>query len=608
MANNCDICFRKILSHSKNKKCVICKRKYHCKCITIDPHEISEILEKESWFCISCTSEIFPFNQINDNTDFFRALFQNDHFEICWESIYEKLFNPFTFREEEHNLFPSDDLDPDANFYNDIMQHSSTLCKYYLQSEFNKELASLSGDSLSLCHLNVRSLQHNFAAMQAYLDTLSINFTILGITETWLTDKNYELYNIPNYVFVEKHRTSRSGGGVGLFLPTNLSYKDRRDLGIFSDTLEALFIEIDIDSQHHSKNVVIGVVYRPPGSDLQHFTTVFDTILSKIKSEKKRCYLLGDWNVNLLNYDCHVPTTNVIDMFYSHGFMPLINRPTRISEHSATIIDNIFTNNHTDLLNSYHGILISDISDHFPIFHINKNICDITQELIIVKRSYSDQNKDAFLQQLSNTNWNCLYNVGNVQEAFSTFHETLYNLYDQNFPKRKIKIKHNNYKPWLSESLRICIKRKNHLYYKSIKHRTAYNELMYSMYRNKLKKILMKSEKDYYSKMLEANKGNMKKTWSILKQIINKKKYNKLQTEFKLSDDTITSNKSLISEKFNDFFINIGPTLAEKIPSQTSTPEEYLGSKITNSIFLSIVTAKEFDEIVLNLKKMFSWL
>ena len=68
---------------------------------------------------------------------------------------------------------------------------------------------------------------------------------------------------------------------------------------------------------------------------------MFDEILVKIKSGRKLCYLLGDWNINLLSYETHGHTTNAVDMFYSYGFMPLINRPTRITQKSATIIDNI---------------------------------------------------------------------------------------------------------------------------------------------------------------------------------------------------------------------------------------------------------------------------
>ena len=287
----------------------------------------------------------------------------------------------------------------------------------------------------------------------------------------------------------------------------------------------------------------MGIVYRPPGTDLKLFIDEFGKVLNSIRSERKLCYLLGDWNINLLSYDNHVDTSSAIDMFYSYSFMPLINRPTRISATSATIIDNIFTNNHTDLVNSYHGILITDISDHFPIFHINKNMTDVIQEFDIVKRFFSAENKQSFIEQLSQTDWTPMYSSQNTQSTFSIFHQTFCELFNKSFPKRKVKIRYNNYKPWLSDSLKRCIKHKNRLYYTSIKIRTAYNELMYSTYRNKLKNVLIKAEREYYAKLLEANKSSMKKTWSIIKQIINKKKHSKTETQFKLDDETVTSDQ-----------------------------------------------------------------
>ena len=119
------------------------------------------------------------------------------------------------------------------------MVHSPTMCKYYLQENFNNELLNHPERSFSLCHINVRSLQQNFSSMQAFLDNLNINFTILGITETWLTDINCDLYNISNYSLVEKHRTTRSGGGVGIYIPENVEYKYRRDITKFDDILES---------------------------------------------------------------------------------------------------------------------------------------------------------------------------------------------------------------------------------------------------------------------------------------------------------------------------------------------------------------------------------
>ena len=58
---------------------------------------------------------------------------------------------------------------------------------------------------------------------------------------------------------------------------------------------------------------------------------------------------------------------NVFDLFFSHDHLPLINKPTRVIRNNATIIDHIVTNDCVNnVLNA--GILVSDISDHFPIF------------------------------------------------------------------------------------------------------------------------------------------------------------------------------------------------------------------------------------------------
>ncbi len=54
---------------------------------------------------------------------------------------------------------------------------------------------------------------------------------------------------------------------------------------------------------------------------------------------------MADMNINLLNSDTHIPTTNFTNNMYASYHIPLINKLTRITEYSATLIDNIYTNN-----------------------------------------------------------------------------------------------------------------------------------------------------------------------------------------------------------------------------------------------------------------------
>ena len=97
------------------------------------------------------------------------------------------------------------------------------------------------------------------------------------------------------------------------------------------------------------------------------------TLLTKIKSERKYVSCLGDYNISLLNYDTHGPTQEFADLMYSHSLFPCITKPTRVTAKSASLIDNIFCNNDVNNDDVFNGILYTDISDHFPIFHIDNS-------------------------------------------------------------------------------------------------------------------------------------------------------------------------------------------------------------------------------------------
>ena len=91
-----------------------------------------------------------------------------------------------------------------------------------------------------------------------------------------------------------------------------------------------------------------------------------DNLLTKINSENKIGYIAGDFNINILKSDTHAGTGNFVDCLFSNLFLPTINRPTRITDSSITLVDNIFTN--APLVNPLSCVLYSDISDHLHVF------------------------------------------------------------------------------------------------------------------------------------------------------------------------------------------------------------------------------------------------
>ena len=91
-------------------------------------------------------------------------------------------------------------------------------------------------------------------------------------------------------------------------------------------------------------------------------------LLQNISKKQKFVFLLGDFNVNLLNYNEHNQTNEFLDSLTSNSFIPLILQPIVITSHSNTLIDNIFSTNVIDP--DISGNLTATISDHLPQFSL----------------------------------------------------------------------------------------------------------------------------------------------------------------------------------------------------------------------------------------------
>ena len=179
-------------------------------------------------------------------------------------------------------------------------------------------------------------------------------------------------------------------------------------------------------------------------------------------------------------------------------------------------------------------------------------LCDT--DSVVIRRNLSYKNRQRFNESISSLDWGAVYNESNTQVAFSLFNSTLLKHFHINFPKQTVKMKYNNRKPWLTEGLKDSIKIKNKLYRKYLKVKSATNEMNYKNYRNKLHHLIKIAEKRHYSKLLNECQDNIKKTWQIIKNIVNKHKASQLQTKFKLNDGSFTTDGSVISNQFNDFF------------------------------------------------------
>ena len=212
-----------------------------------------------------------------------------------------------------------------------------------------------------MLHLNVRSIPAILSAFQSYLNTLEHHFSFIGLTETWLKPLNVSVYGIEGHNHVGITRENTKGGGVSVFISQEFVYSEMNDFCMITDYIECLFVKLSIKDSSY----VVGVVYRPPDSNITLFNEKMNDILSKISNMP--CYVMGDYNIDLMK---NLQAGEFLNNTRSNSLIPLIYEPTRETKTTATLIDNTFTNNYNvnDLL--LQGLLITDKSNHYAIFHV----------------------------------------------------------------------------------------------------------------------------------------------------------------------------------------------------------------------------------------------
>ena len=149
-------------------------------------------------------------------------------------------------------------------------------------------------------------------------------------------------------------------------------------------------------------------------------------------------YIVFDTNLNLIDYETNIKVENCLNLLVQKNFISFINKPTRVSRSNATKIDHINTNHF--LNNKMHsGIITADISDHFPIFLISKDLMlDSSHEPIhITKWEINDKSIAYFKILLSIVDWKHLLMENSPNNAYNEFFRIFLGLYNEAFPKQK---------------------------------------------------------------------------------------------------------------------------------------------------------------------------
>lgn len=209
---------------------------------------------------------------------------------------------------------------------------------------------------LKCFHLNIHYLYPKLFEIKHLLSKYK-EIDILGLCETFLNEYFFDNeLELTNYQLFRKDRNSH-GGGIVLYVKSEHFCNRRHDLE--QETIESIWVEVKCPKQ---KPFILGYIYRPPSS-LSSWNDEIENCLEKFYTENKEVILFGDFNYNFTNNSSSNSAWN--DIITTHNLQQLVETHTRVTPHSATIIDHIYTNKPSNIIQVTVPEL--SISDHYPV-------------------------------------------------------------------------------------------------------------------------------------------------------------------------------------------------------------------------------------------------
>ena len=454
---------------------------------------------------------------------------------------------------------------------------------------------------LLILQLNIRGLLSKQDSLKQLLSEFKALPDIVLLCETWLKKDTAGKLDMPNYKCYHKHRIERIGGGVSVLIKQTLRSREPSDLVVATNLFEYNVVELKMNTN----NILIVSGYRPPNSNTRKFMQEYKTVLAKLKELKHHKLIIGmDHNFDLLKSASNSTTNMFLNLNVDRDLTPCITKPTRVTNKTATLIDNILIS--TKLQYNYTPFVITDdLSDHYPSLVILNNVEKCKRDKVkITKRKIDSSSIESIQTELDSVDWTCIDNM-DVNEAFKYFHTILLNSMEEHCPKREFSISYDKIirDPWITKGLINSIRKQKKLYLKQLHLSDPDSTNKYLRYRNVLKKLLRHSKLDYFNNKCLEYKQNSRKLWQLINQVINKTSHKSQVIESLRIDNLVRYSPMEITKGFCDHFATVGKTYSDKVQLPRVLVETY-NEKINMSnisMFLSPTDRDEIKSLIMNL-------
>jgi hypothetical protein len=487
-----------------------------------------------------------PATSLNINADFVSTF--NEH--NCL------LFNNESYVKLKDNCdYNSDNYDLKIVSLSDIDQSTSPSDRYPSQ-ELEKNVSKTNSEfgftfkGLHIASLNIQHLLPKLDEIKLLLNQEN-SVNILGLCETFLMSSiSNDNLNINGFVFERRDRCIKSGGGILVYLSTDIPFIRRTDLE--ANDIETIWLQI---CYSNCKPFLICFIYRPPNASNIWFDA-YETQLLKAEALNIEMHLLGDFNIDLSSNN-KFKNAKWGQLVLDLGLSQLVNSPTRVTSKSQTIIDHIYTMNPQNI--SEVIVPNINISDHFPVAftRISKNRVEkVDKHKTIIYRDFSCFNSNFFCSELLNSNLDIIETFNNPNMSLNILYDTLYRLLSKFAPTKIKRVKRLHQPGWFSEEVKIA--RKTRDKFKANKQWTEYK-----IWRNKYLAIIKKNKKQFFNKSIEE-KRDSKYLWKNIKNVsgLDQESLN-IPHALTVNDEKVQGRHNILNS-LNSHFINVANIVSKR--------------------------------------------
>lgn len=448
----------------------------------------------------------------------------------------------------------------------------------------------MGGSNFTVMHLNIRSIGNKLDELEVLLEER--NVSVACITESWCRSDNVDCVSVPGYVVMASfNRTTMTHGGCLILVKKGLQAAclDALDQVAVEAAFECSGIVISLGGVR----TVIICVYRSQIGDFQQFFLGLEESLAYVVSNLKfeRIILCGDLNIDNLSQSNKRST--LYDITASFSIFSVFHEATRITPHSATGIDYIFTNFNESIHKK--EIVPSALSDHSAQL-ISYCITSATRTTLIASRSFSQANIGIFNNYLADEAWDdILYAEGDVSQTFSRFLETFMCYFEDSFKLIK-KRTCNVERGWLTAGIRVSSRKLRLL--ADMFSKGLIDACFYKRYKLIYRRVVRQAKRMYFDRKLMNAANKSKTAWKIIKSHVNGDVASTVDY-MNISGQQVTDPEQ-IANSFNQYFANLPLDILSKIP--TDLQYEPLPCQTDRTIFLTPVTENEIIGVIRELK------